>query len=62
MLSPHPPIDVPHRGFSAVGKENIGKVTNFGVDEQYQSKVALKDMKVCQTSWTRTTRLHTRTF
>lgn len=46
MLSPHPPSDVPHRGFSPMGMENIGKVTNFGVDETYHSKVALKDMKV----------------
>ena len=45
-LSLHPPADVPHRGFSPMGMENIGLVTNFGVEETYHSKVALKDMKV----------------
>ncbi|KAH8821997.1 hypothetical protein F5884DRAFT_828154 [Xylogone sp. PMI_703] len=42
MKSPHPPTANPHRGFTAVGIENVAAVSNFG------SAVALpflKDMK-----------------
>lgn len=42
MKSPHPPTAHPHRGFSPVGLENIGAVSNY---ESANQSPYLKDMK-----------------
>lgn len=44
LRSPHPPTANPHRGFSAVGLENVSAISNYGSSTPMP---LLKDMKVC---------------
>ncbi|KAL9080414.1 MAG: hypothetical protein Q9157_000799 [Trypethelium eluteriae] len=45
LKSPHPPTANPHRGFSAVGLENVSTISNYGREDKSSQLPLLKDMK-----------------